>query len=106
VVGGPEAVTSFLRRIGDSTTRLDRDEPTLNEATPGDPRDTTTPLAMQETLAALVLGTALNEESRAQLQAWLLSNEVGGPLLRAAIPQDWTVADRTGAGGYGTRGVA
>lgn len=106
VVGGPEAVTTFLRRIGDATTRLDRDEPTLNESTPGDPRDTTTPLAMQETLTALVLGTALNEESRSQLKAWLLSNEVGGPLLRAGLPQDWKVADRTGAGGYGTRGVA
>ncbi|WP_205690492.1 serine hydrolase, partial [Poseidonibacter lekithochrous] len=46
-VGGPEQLTEFLRRrVGDSTTRLDRTEPTLNEAKLNDPRDTTTPIAI------------------------------------------------------------
>nr|WP_240632073.1 hypothetical protein [Alcaligenes faecalis] len=31
--------------------------------------------------------------------------EVGGPLLRAGVPESWTLADRTGAAAYGTRGV-
>src|SRR5690554_1057618 len=35
-LGGPEAVTTFLRSIGDEVTRLDRREPDLNEAAPGD----------------------------------------------------------------------
>lgn len=106
VVGGPQAVTSFLRTIGDTATRLDRIEPALNEGTPGDPRDTTTPQAMAQTLTALVLGSALEEDARRRLTDWLLGNEVGGPLLRAGVPRDWKIADRTGAGGYGTRGVA
>ncbi len=39
-------LTSFLRHSGDQTSRLDRWETELNEARPGDVRDTTTPQAM------------------------------------------------------------
>ncbi len=105
LLGGPAAVTSFLRTIGDSVTRLDRNEPSLNEAKPGDPRDTTTPQAMVQTLQNLVLGDALEPHARERLIVWLRNNEVGGPLLRAGVPEDWTMADRTGAGGFGTRAV-
>lgn len=106
VVGGPAAVTAFLRRIGDSTTRLDRNEPTVNESRPGDERDTTTPRAMSETMNTLLLGSALAPPQRATLVNWLKGNEVGGPLLRAGVPASWVVADRTGAGDHGTRAVA
>lgn len=106
VLGGPSSVTSFLRSMGDRTTRLDRNEPALNEGTPGDERDTTTPDAMVETLRRLVLGSVLDEASRMQLTEWLIGNEVAGPLLRASVPADWRVADRSGAGGFGTRGIA
>ncbi|MDQ0453769.1 beta-lactamase class A [Rhizobium paknamense] len=104
-VGGPKAVTAFLRSIGDKRTRLDRTEPTLNEGKPGDPRDTTTPAAMAATMEKLVLGQALPEASRATLTQWLIADEVAGPLLRAGLPKDWRIADRTGAGGHGTRGI-
>jgi beta-lactamase class A/beta-lactamase class A CARB-5 len=106
VLGGPQKVTDFLRMIGDVETRLDRREPELNEGAPGDDRDTTTPAAMASTMKKLVLGDALEDHKREQLTAWLTANEVGGPLLRAGVPDDWQVADRTGAGGFGTRGVA
>ncbi|MCB4321338.1 class A beta-lactamase [Alcaligenes sp. 13f] len=105
MLGGPQTVTSFLRTIGDTVTRLDRNEPSLNEATPGDLRDTTTPQAMVQTLQSLVLGDALKTSDRDRLTDWLRHNEVGGPLLRAGVPESWNVADRTGAAGYGTRGV-
>lgn len=105
MLGGPEAITSFLRAQGDTVTRLDRNEPDLNEATPGDSRDTTTPQAMVQTLQKLVLGEGLESPSRDRLIDWLRHNEVGGPLLRAGVPESWLVADRTGAGGHGTRGV-
>lgn len=106
VLGGPEAVRSFLRDMGDQTTRLDRVEPEVNEAKPGDLRDTTTPQAMATTMHALVLGSVLGQSERAQLTEWLAANDVGGPLLRAGVPSDWVVADRTGSAEYGTRGVA
>ncbi len=104
-IGGPDGLTSYLRSIGDTTTRLDRREPELNEAAPGDPRDTTTPAAIAGSLPRLVLGDALSTSSRQQLTAWLVADEVGGPLLRAGVPADWHIADRTGAGGHGSRGV-
>nr|WP_245195531.1 class A beta-lactamase [Aureimonas populi] len=104
-LGGPGGVTAFVRSLGDETTRLDRRETELNEGTPGDPRDTTSPAAISATLRELVLGSALSAGSRGQLTEWLVANEVGGPLLRAGIPAGWRIGDRTGAGGHGTRGI-
>ena len=104
-LGGPAAVTAFVRSLNDETTRLDRRETDLNEGTPGDPRDTTSPAAMAASLQALVLGDALSPSSREKLTEWLVANEVGGPLLRAGIPGNWRIGDRTGAGGHGTRGI-
>ncbi len=100
--GGPAALTAFARSIGDGITRLDRNEPTLNEAIPGDPRDTTTPNAMLGNLRELLLGERLSSSSRAQLLAWLAANETGGARLRAKLPQDWGVGDKTGTGDHGT----
>lgn len=104
-IGGPQAVTRFVQSHGDRTTRLDRWEPELNEGTPGDARDTTTPQAFVETLNALILGDVLSAADRKTLLDWMKSNEVADPLLRAGIPSDWIIGDRTGAGGYGTRGI-
>ncbi|MGW7771662.1 class A beta-lactamase [Pseudomonas machongensis] len=104
-LGGPATVTAFLRSIGDQTTRADRSEPELNEGRPGDKRDTTSPQAMQRTLEALVLGTALDKAAQAQLTRWMESNKVSGTLLRNGLPNDWRIADRSGSGGFGSRGV-
>ena len=98
--GGPAGLTAFLRGTGDEVTRLDRCEPKLNEATPDDPRDTTTPAAIAETLRRLVIGTALSSASRMQLAAWLVACRTGGARLRAGIPRDWRVGDKTGTGGH------
>lgn len=104
-LGGPAAVTAFLRSIGDEATRLDRWETELNEAAPGDLRDTTTPAAMALSLQTLILGDTLSPSAKTTLTQWLVGNEVGGPLLRAGLPQDWRIGDRTGAGGHGSRGI-
>lgn len=102
LLGGPAAVTEFARRIGDRDFRLDRWETELNSAIPGDPRDTTTPAAMGHSLHRLVLGDALGAEQRAQLQDWLRGNTTGGARIRAGVPADWQVGDKTGTGSYGT----
>lgn len=96
--GGPEGLTNYLRLLGDPVTRLDRWETALNEAVPGDPRDTTTPLAMLETLRKLLLGDALSASSREQLIAWLIANKTGDKRLRAGVPAGWRVGDKTGTG--------
>ena len=96
--GGPAGFTAFVRSLGDEVTRLDRTEPTLNEAAVGDPRDTTTPLAMLQTLQKLVLGNALSPTSRAWLQRWLVETSTGDKRLRAGVP-GWKVGDKTGTAG-------
>lgn len=100
-IGGPPAVGAFARTLGDEVTRLDRWETELNQAEPGDPRDTTTPAAMASDLLALALGDALSEHSRAQFVAWVVANTTGGAKLRAGLPKDWRVGDKTGGGDHG-----
>ncbi len=94
-MGGPAALTAFLRRIGDPVTRLDRTEPELNEPSPGEDLDTTTPRAMARSLRTLLLGEALSPASREQLAAWLKANTTGDKRLRAGVP-GWKVGDKTG----------
>lgn len=101
-IGGPAAVTAYARSIGDTQFRLERWETELNSAIPGEARDTTTPLAMARSLHKLVLGEALPAAQRKQLKDWMLGNTTGATRLRAGVPAGWPVADKTGAGDYGT----
>jgi beta-lactamase class A len=98
LIGGPADLTAWLRRTGDGTTRLDRDEPSLNTNLAGDPRDTTTPDAFVATLRTLLLGDALTDASRARLVAWMVACESGRARLRAGLPSDWRFGDKTGTG--------
>jgi beta-lactamase class A len=101
-IGGPAAVTAYARSIGDTEFRLDRWETDLNSALPGDARDTTTPLAMARSLHKLVLGDVLPLAQRRLLKEWMVGNTTGATRIRAGVPSGWTVADKTGAGDYGT----
>ncbi len=100
-IGGPPGFTAYARSLGDTVTRLDRIEPALTSAIPGDPRDTTSPAAMLGTLRNLVLGTALAMGSREMLIGWLLGSRTGAARLRAGMP-GWRVGDKTGSGARGT----
>ncbi len=102
-LGGPAALGKALIDIGDRTTHVARIEPDLNEATPGDIRDTTTPKAIASDLRKFTLGNALPKAKRALLTGWLQGNTTGANLIRAGVPSDWIVGDKTGSGGYGTR---
>lgn len=104
VVGGPAAVTGFVRGTGDAVTRFDRPEPELNEsAGPGDERDTTTPSAVVGSLRAVTLGDGLQPAGRDRLTGWLLANTTGDAAIRAGVPADWRVGDKTGTGSQGER---
>jgi beta-lactamase class A len=97
--GGPPALTAFWRSIGDTVSRLDHNEPELNRTPPGDPRDTTTPAATAANLHKLILGTALSPASREHLTNWMLGCKTGDNRLRAGLPKDWRVGDKTGNNG-------
>lgn len=100
-VGGPAALTNYLRSIGDNTTRLDRNEPSLNTNLPDDPRDTSTPDAMARTLQKLLIGKSLSPASRQQLEDWMLGNKTGDTKLRAGFESGWRGGDKTGSGENG-----
>jgi beta-lactamase class A len=102
-LGGPQGFTGFVRTLGDAMTRLDRIEPELNEAAPGDPRDTTTSAAMTSNLRTLLLDDALSRRSRERLRQWMIGNRTGDTALRAGVPAGWSVGDKTGSGDRNTR---
>jgi beta-lactamase class A len=100
-IGGPAGLTRFARSIGDDATRLDRMEPELNVAKEGEELDTTSPRAMCDDLVRLITTSVLSEKSRELLQGWLLKNQTGATLIRAGVPKDWQVGDKTGRSGDG-----
>jgi beta-lactamase class A len=103
-IGGPQGLDAILAELGDDTTRMERREPMLNEWAPGATRDTTTPRAFATVLRELVLGDALDPADRRQLTSWLRRNTTGADVIRAGVPGDWVVGDKTGTGGvYGIR---
>jgi beta-lactamase class A len=101
-LGGPEGLTAYARSLGDTVTRLDRNEPDLNGAIPADVRDTTSASAMLSDLRALITGNALTSASRERLVDWLVGNKTGDARLRAGFPREWRVGDKTGSGERGT----
>jgi len=103
-VGGPTGLTQFFRSLGDSVTRLDRNEPSLNTAIKGDERDTTTPAAMLNDLRSVLLDDTLSAAGRQRLEGWLVKNTTGNKRLRAGLPSTWQIGDKTGTGENGARG--
>lgn len=99
--GGPAGLTAFARSLGDGVTRLDRWETKLNEAVPGDPRDTTSPAAMLEDMRLLLLGDKLLPASRKQLADWLVATTTGDKRIRGGLPKEWRAGDKTGTSGKG-----
>lgn len=109
LLGGPEELQGVLRDVGDETTIVSRTEPDLNEAAPGDDRDTSTPAAFAASLRAFMLppeegqDDVTDDYSRALLTDLMVRNTTGDDLIRAGVPENWEVADKTGAAAYGTR---
>jgi beta-lactamase class A len=101
-IGGPPGITDFARSLGDAVTRLDRVETALNEALPGDPRDTTSPAAMVANMRGLLVGNKLSPASREHLIEWLVANKTGDERIRSGLKRGWRVGDKTGANGGNT----
>ncbi|WP_051154953.1 class A beta-lactamase [Ruania albidiflava] len=100
-LGGPAAVTRFARRFQATATRLDRWEPELNEAEPGDLRDTTTPADIARLYQAFLVEGRLGQLGQTRLRDWMLRNTTADERLRAALDGEYELADKTGAGEFG-----
>ncbi|GAA3539537.1 PEN family class A beta-lactamase, Bpc-type [Nonomuraea rosea] len=95
-IGGPAGLTRYFRTLKDPVSRLDRWETELNDWTPKEKRDTTTPGAMGRDLRALTAGNALSAKDRQTLNAWLIGNQTGDARIRAGLPKTWMIGDKTG----------
>lgn len=100
-IGGPATLTDFMRGTGDEVTRLDRIEPELNSNLPGDPRDTTTPRAMVDSMLRIFTQDILSLPARALLIDWMNNSRTGMDRVRAGMPRSWQVGDKTGTGHNG-----
>ncbi|WP_343617198.1 class A beta-lactamase [Novosphingobium sp.] len=103
-VGGPAALTAFWRAIGNRDTRLDDTEPSLNTTPPDGLRNTTTPVAMASILRQLLLGQVLSNDARGRLRNWMIGCQTGADRLRAGLPTDWVIANKTGNNGKDAAG--
>ncbi|WP_336205673.1 class A beta-lactamase [Nonomuraea sp. LPB2021202275-12-8] len=103
-IGGPAGLTRYFRALKDPTSRMDRWHPGLNDWTPKDERDTTTPAAIGGDLRALTTGRALHAKDRARLNGWLIANKTGDERIRAGLPRTWKIGDKTGTNSDGFGG--
>ncbi len=103
-IGGPPALTDFWRSLNDKVSRLDHNEPALNRSRPGDFEDTTTPAAMVSNLKNLLFGNTLSDDSRKYLTEWLIGCKTGENRLRAGLPKNWSIGDKTGNNGSDAAG--
>lgn len=98
-IGGPAALDDALAELGDATTEVVNDEPTLNTIEPGSAEDTTTAAAFTASFARLLDGSTLSAADTALLVDWMSDNRTGDALIRAGAPAGWTVADKSGGAG-------
>ncbi|MGQ0661087.1 class A beta-lactamase [Sphingosinicella sp.] len=105
-LGGPADFTAFMRRCGDTVTRLDRMEPEMNRVGVGDERDTTSAAAMAGLMRTLLLGDVLTSASRSRLIGWMEGATTGLQRLRAGLPAGWRAGDKTGTAGSYNNDVA
>jgi beta-lactamase class A len=73
----------------------------LNSNEAGDLRDTTSPQAMANLMRTVLCGNVLSSQSRDLLLQWMRDCETGHDLLRAGLPENWVVGDKTGSGQNG-----
>lgn len=100
-MGGIAPMQAFYRSLGDDSTTVDRFEPEMNRLD-GD-KDTITPLQSAANIKRLLIDgdTPLSARHKAILLRWMTDTPTGLARIRAGAPVGWTVAHKTGTGGYG-----
>lgn len=103
-MGGLKAMNRFARSIGNESFQQDNGWP--EEAFSGGRnnfKDSAKPKDMAESLQKLTLGDTLAKPQQEKLINWLKANTTGDKRIRAGVPKDWVVGDKTGTGAsYGT----
>lgn len=102
-IGGLETLRHFIKLSGDQVTRFDRLEPFLNiKEYAHDERDTSTAIAMSTLLNTLLHGSLLNKTNKEILKSWMRATTTGFARIRASLPKNWDIGNKTGTSGEGT----
>lgn len=103
-VGGPKAVTAWMKRHGISDFSIDRDIATLvrddgeyDPATWIDPRDSASPRAMVRLLQGLYRGDFLSDQSRRVLLGAMSRTVTGSRRIKGQMPASARVSNKTGS---------
>lgn len=103
-IGGIEGFNNELKSLGDYISKPQRLEPDLNDYDPTKIADTTTPRAAATTLHKLLASKQMDKDNQALLKQVMIENETGDSLIKAGVPKEYTVGDKSGqALTYGTR---
>ncbi len=98
-IGGPDVVNEALAALGDDVTNLADEEPALNYISEASAANTTTSLAIAQTLQNIVDSDYLEAEDRTLLLDLMSGNATGDSLIRAGAPAGWEIADKSGGAG-------
>lgn len=100
IIGGPNALNSYARSIGNNKFNLKSWWPNDARWQWNEVRDTATPAAMGQSVQKIVLGNVLASPQRNMLVTWLKDDKYANERIRAGVPKNWIVADKTGTGFY------
>jgi len=104
IIDGVQGMNNFAQSIGNLSFSQDHDWPA--EAFSGgvnNYKDASTPKSMVESLYKLTLSEILDQPQRDLLITWLMLSQTGAKRIKASLPQNWIVGNKTGTGAtYGS----
>lgn len=103
-IGGLGNINGYARTLHNDSFRQDHDWPAESlSGGRGTLDDSSTPEDMAKSLEHMAFGNSLGPLQREQLLSWMKSNTTGDARIKAGVPKDWIVGDKTGTGSlYGT----
>ncbi|QPS99835.1 class A beta-lactamase [Staphylococcus equorum] len=103
-LGGVKGFKHELKQLGDNISNPQRLEPELNLYDPNSTADTTTPRAAAQTLNTILTSDQINDGNLDLLKQVMIENETGDSLIKAGVPDNYIVGDKSGQGlTYATR---
>lgn len=103
-LGGVKGFKHELKQLGDNISNPQRLEPELNLYDPNSTADTTTPRAAAQTLNTILTSDQISDGNLDLLKQVMIENETGDSLIKAGVPDNYIVGDKSGQGlTYATR---
>jgi beta-lactamase class A len=103
VLGGPAAVDAYVRSLTIHGIHIMDTEKVLGRDVKLEDRDSAEPRALVALLRLLADRSPLSPEHTQLLLGWMAASHTGDRRIRALLPPDTVVADKTGTSGTGRK---